>query len=470
MDNKLSRSDFLSLAGVVTTGLVLSSLFPGCRSAQKRKKIDVAIIGGGIAGLTAGLKLKKSNIDFCIYEALPHLGGRMRSAENLLFKGDSVELGGEFIGEYHPTMLSLCKQFNISLQDRSDKNGEGGLKQLYYVDGIAYSEMKVVSELGGYLSRIRADQEKLGNKILAGEHNAYASALDKLSITDYFDKIGMSGWIRKLLGIVFLNAYGIPLDQQSAINFLITCDPDALTSSFEFLDERYRIIGGSNTLSGRIADEIGEAHIEYGYTLESVRETISGTFVLAFRNGKEVETKKVIFTLPFSVLRYIDIKAKNFDAKRRMIDALTYATDGKILLGFEKPTWRENGYSGETWNSLSEASWENTSGIINPPYAGMTVYSSKVMSAEKAANDITEMFPGARYTGKSYTADWKNNPFSMGTYASYAVGMYTSIAGEEHKPVGNLHFAGEHTSLNFAGYMEGAAESGLRVVEEVLRK
>jgi monoamine oxidase len=36
--------------------------------------------------------------------------------------------------------------------------------------------------------------------------------------------------------------------------------------------------------------------------------------------------------------------------------------------------------------------------------------------------------------------------------------------------VGNLHFAGEHTSESAQGFMEGGCESGERVAEEILGK
>ena len=48
---------------------------------------------------------------------------------------------------------------------------------------------------------------------------------------------------------------------------------------------------------------------------------------------------------------------------------------------------------------------------------------------------------------------------------------FTTIAGNEAKPVGNLYFAGEHTSsfYEFQGFMEGAALSGIRAASEILQ-
>ena len=55
-------------------------------------------------------------------------------------------------------------------------------------------------------------------------------------------------------------------------------------------------------------------------------------------------------------------------------------------------------------------------------------------------------------------------------FRSYLPGQYTSIAGAEFEPVGNLYFAGEHTSLDYQGYMNGGAETGRRAAEGILEK
>jgi monoamine oxidase len=48
------------------------------------------------------------------------------------------------------------------------------------------------------------------------------------------------------------------------------------------------------------------------------------------------------------------------------------------------------------------------------------------------------------------------------------VGQYTSITGYERVQQGNVFFAGEHTSIDFQGYMEGGASEGVRAANEIL--
>jgi monoamine oxidase len=55
-----------------------------------------------------------------------------------------------------------------------------------------------------------------------------------------------------------------------------------------------------------------------------------------------------------------------------------------------------------------------------------------------------------------------------GSYACYKVGQWTTIAGAEIEPVGNLLFAGEHCSFDYQGYMNGGAETGRRAAESII--
>jgi monoamine oxidase len=64
---------------------------------------------------------------------------------------------------------------------------------------------------------------------------------------------------------------------------------------------------------------------------------------------------------------------------------------------------------------------------------------------------------------------WPSYPYSLGSYAAYKKGQWTTIRGAEFKPVGNLFFAGEHCSLKYQGYMNGAAETGFLAAQEILK-
>ena len=59
--------------------------------------------------------------------------------------------------------------------------------------------------------------------------------------------------------------------------------------------------------------------------------------------------------------------------------------------------------------------------------------------------------------------------FFRASYAHYRVGQYTRFGGYERVRQGGVFFCGEHISLGFQGFMEGAASEGRRVAQQLTR-
>ncbi|MET0500909.1 MAG: FAD-dependent oxidoreductase, partial [Candidatus Binatia bacterium] len=93
--------------------------------------------------------------------------------------------------------------------------------------------------------------------------------------------------------------------------------------------------------------------------------------------------------------------------------------------------------------------------------------------------DLDNVFPGALAAATRdasgrflvHLEHWPSNPLTQGSYTCYRPGQFTSIAGNEGTPVGNLYFAGEHTNsfYDWQGFMEGAALSGIQAANEILQ-
>jgi monoamine oxidase len=65
---------------------------------------------------------------------------------------------------------------------------------------------------------------------------------------------------------------------------------------------------------------------------------------------------------------------------------------------------------------------------------------------------------------------WQRQPFALGSYSTIRVGHYTTLVEHCGTPSedGRIHFAGEHTSIDFMGFMNGAVESGERAAAALL--
>ena len=75
--------------------------------------------------------------------------------------------------------------------------------------------------------------------------------------------------------------------------------------------------------------------------------------------------------------------------------------------------------------------------------------------------------PGAPISSAWRQIVWESDPFARGGYAFFDPAFDPSLRAWLARPCGRLFFAGEHTSLQWQGYMNGAVESGRRAAAEI---
>ena len=85
---------------------------------------------------------------------------------------------------------------------------------------------------------------------------------------------------------------------------------------------------------------------------------------------------------------------------------------------------------------------------------------------------LDAVFPGLtpKWNDKAILSLPKKSPFFRASYSFYRVGQYTTFAGYEAVRQGGVLFCGEHTSIDFQGFMEGGAAEGMRAARELRRR
>ena len=191
----------------------------------------------------------------------------------------------------------------------------------------------------------------------------------------------------------------------------------------------------------------------------------------------------MILCLPFTILREIDLRLPLPAIKRRAIRELGYGNNAKLILGFGKRLWRDEGFDGDSYADLPYQSGWDASREQHTPFGAYTIYpggrlaldlrtGTALSQAHRLLPDLDQVFPGLRdeWLGTALRAFWPDNPFIKASYASYLPGQWTGIRGAEGETVGNLYFAGEHTSLDWQGYMNGGAESGRMAAQALIAR
>jgi monoamine oxidase len=458
---------------------------PACSArASASSEPHIAIIGGGIAGLSCAWRLRAAGIAADIYDAAPRLGGRILT-DHGSFAGQHIELGGEFIDSDHSHMRSLAAALEIPLLDfRTD---DQHLEEFSaFIAGALLTRTALVRAFAPFAEAIERESKRLpkGEIDAAWKRNRRAQELDQMSLAQWLDGVGDQGPMRRLLEVAYTAEFGLDPQDNNALNLLLLISDDAdKISLFGDSDERFHAVGGNDRFVSGLAGRIDAARIHPGHALERVRTTADGRYALAFAKdaaSTEVTAEHVVFAVPFTMLRRIRIDADLPAAKRQAIDGLGYGANSKLSCGFSARPWRTRGGSGIVYADLPfQTSWEasrlqaGAGGVITNYTGGVAARAISGGPLAQQQDDFLgqfdRVFPGARAlsTGNATRIAWHQQPFVAASYSAYRVGQYATIAGEEAAPVARLHFCGEHACPEFQGFMEGGARSGARAATEV---
>jgi monoamine oxidase len=483
---RAARAQAWSRRRLLATGATLGAGWAlGCRPPRVPGPgaSEVAIVGGGIAGLVCAWRLAQAGVPARIFEAQKRIGGRMWSLRGA-FPDDLVcELGGELVDSGHTTMHGLCAELGLTLDDFAGDD-PALATDIWWFGGRRVSDAEVVEAFRPVAAKIDAVWEGMPGEVVTYREPNGGEAIDRMSLAEWLGGAGAEGWFRDLLDVAYTTEYGLEISEQSPWNLLMLIDsnPDPFRI-FGDSDERYHVRGGNDLVPAGLAERLaGRYQLEH--RLEAVRGASDGGYRLHFATPGgplEVAAERVVVTLPFTMLREVEIGVELPPAKRRAIDELGYGTNAKLMVGFSERLWRTvGGSNGSALTDLPiQLVWESTR--LQPGAAGILVgytggrrgiemgEGTPGEQAERFARELDRVFPGvaALRLGEA-RFHWPSFPWVRGSYACYKPGQWTSIAGAEGERVGNLHFAGEHTSYDFQGFMEGGAESGARVAGEIL--
>ena len=396
-------------------------------------------------------------------------------------------------------MLGYARRFNLEVEDVSKQPGE----VFYYFNGQHFSESAVVDEYREFVAAMRTDVRAISREVTADNHTPTDVRIDNVSLLEYLEGNNGAGLaagpvIKNAVIQAYQAEYGLAADEQSCLNFLLFIHADKrskFTPFGVFSDERWHVVEGNDKIVQNLS-AIFAGQIQLDMRLVRVRLTSAGRIELTFRRGASTLTRlhdAVVLTIPFSVLQEVELD-NNLGLppeKIMAINLLGYGTNAKLMVGFSSRPWVAQGSNGASYSDLPhhQATWETNPVRARSGRAVLTDYSSALRGAQlnpaqvqtEALNflmDLDRVYPGAfvaatRNSGRfvAHLEHWPSNPLAKGSYTCYKPGQFTTIAGNEGKPVGNLHFAGEHANsfYEWQGFMEGAALSGIQAAKEILQ-
>lgn len=478
-----TRREAIRLGGVALAGAAVSrcASLPG----PAPEKGEVLVVGGGLAGLTAAWRLRQEGLSVTVVEAQERVGGRMLSLTGHFPEGLVAELGGELIDTGHERVRALAAELGLSLDDLLDE--PEGLEETVFFAGARRDHAELAGALRPLVEAARRDLAPLGEEPdVSYRGPAAASGLDRMSIPEWLDRAGVSGWARTLVEVAFESECGLPPGDQSSLNLLLFADfdPDR-PRLYGDSDERFHVRGGNDQIPARLAGRLGGSVVR-GERLEALGQGSDGRFVASLLRGGTALVRRathVVLAVPFTLLRQVRLDVPLSPRKQRAIRELGYGTNAKLMTGWSRRPWRTDHRStGTLMTDLGlQVAWETsrrqpgTAGILTNFTGGAAgVALGRGTAAERAvevAAQVETVFPGASPAHRPAEAvrfHWPTHPWTLGSYACYRPGQVTAFGGAEGEPEGRVFFAGEQTSRDFQGFMEGACATGERAASEVL--
>ena len=471
----------------------------------------IGIIGAGISGLTAALTLQDAGISSTVYESSTRIGGRMHS-DTSNWAGQTSEWCGELIDQGHKTILHLAQRFGLATVNllAGEPNGSD---DTYYFFGRYYPKDQADADFQPVHNALQGDVQTASYPTTYRINTPGGIALDNMSAYEWIERKVLGGHrsaMGQLLDVAYNIEYGAETTDQSALNLVYLLGYSAKPGNFAIFgasNEKYHIVGGNQRLPETIAANLNEP-VATGWRMTAIGFSRDGSIAVTFSVGGQTAVRnfdRVILALPFAVLRTLNYRKANFDSmKNTAIQGLGRGRNDKLQLQFTSRYWNEpdhpwvsqvgisngasyadTGYQ-NTWDVTRSQSGttgilvDYTGGNVAGSFAPSTPYSSAATNpqvtayAETFLKQIEPVYPGigGMWNGLATLSVPALDPNLNCSYSYWKVGQYHGFGGYEKArqpfPNGPIHFAGEHCSQDFQGFMEGGASEGARAANEIL--
>ena len=467
-----TRREFLKATLAASAGLLMSrSLLLGQAMPARRGGNRVVVVGAGFAGLACAHELMAAGYDVTVVEARDRVGGRVLSFGDLV-PNKNVEGGGELIGSNHPTWVAYAKTFGLDFLDVTESEDEAPIylngEKLDEEKGAAlWEEMdKVLNTLNDQAMKVNPDTPWTATD---------ADALDKRNTRQWIDALDVSPLCKAGLFVQFMADNGQDPAKQSFLGNLTQISGGG-GEKYWSESEVYRCKGGNQQLAKKLAAKVGERLI-LGLPVTEInaqRERMTVTC----RDGRTMEVDDVVLAVPPTTWKKIRINPPLPQMLQPQM-----GSNVKYLAALKKRFWKDLKRAPDSLtDTFLSMTWEGTDNQEGDDGAAINCFSGgpasdKALAFSKEQRDaeyhkmLEALYPGFKDNFvKARFMDWPNEQWTGAGYSFPAPGQVTTVGPILHKGLGKLHFAGEHCSYKFVGYMEGALNSGASLAKRIAQR
>jgi monoamine oxidase len=429
--------------------------------------VSVLIAGAGLAGLTAARDLSKQGAHATVIESRPRVGGRVLTRRDSFHHRQHVEAGADLIDESQTEICKLIRELGL----RRVAILPGGFTGIRQVG----SGRRVTGRKGWYdLQRRLAPEIRAFCLSERRWDGAVAQAIGRESVAHWLDRRRAPQALRAMA----TGMRGFFLADPDELSLLALVDQFAEDDA-PGGDRIFRVLGGNDRIASKLAEPLGR-NVRLQTILRSVTQSSNGVTAAVETAGRleQLHAHYMVCATPASTLRDVRFEPAMPDEQRAAIQTLKYGAATKTALQFERATWRKRGRPRAFGTSLSiGAVWDGNEeqggagGILTLMAGGAASAATREMLGSGGPARLVQELDWLDLKKDALLAwdsvSWEDDPWARGGYAFFDHRYDPAIREWLARPFGRIVFAGEHTSLKWQGYMNGAVETGLRAAAEI---
>ena len=475
-------------AGARAEGAEEPSASPASSAAPK--KADVAVVGGGLAGLSAARTIARAGHSVVVLEARERVGGRTWNRP--ITGGAYVDAGAEFVGPTQDRIKALAKEVGVETFPTYNTGNnvyyKDGKRETYASSGItgtAPPDPTFLPDLLQIVKRMNTMAEQIN--VQAPWEAKEAEEWDSQTLWSWIKANEINPEFQRLVGTAVEAIFGQESRDLSLLYVLFylaasgdETHPGTFERNFDTAEgaQEERFVGGSQTISLKVAAELGSSVVLNARAVQIVQEA-KGVKV-ELEKG-HVKAQQVIVAMPPPLAARIDYEPLLPVLRDQLTQRAPMGSYAKVDVVYPEPFWREEGLTGQavSLNGPVRVTFDSTPvggspGVLLGFIGGSEARSWYGLSHEQRRAVVIENF--VDYFGEKaanpleYVENaWAEERFSRGDpVAGLGPGTLLDFGPSLRAPCGRIHWAGTETSDYWVGYMDGAVRSGERAAAEVL--
>jgi monoamine oxidase len=459
---------------------------------MKQSSVDVAVVGAGLAGLTAARRIAAAGRSVVVLEARERVGGRLLNEE--IGDGRVVEVGGQWIGPTQDRLGALAAELGVGTFPTHDAGShllEVGGKVTSFTGALTDARLTLVRDLSRAISPLaladfeqaRARLDRMARKVpLESPWTAPKAAVrDSQTFASWVARNTRSRGARHLFELATEAVWAAEPGDVSLLHVLFYTRSGGGFNTLVGTDggaQQDRFHGGSQRLALLMAEQLGAERVLLEAPVRRIEHGPDGVVLHVGGRGGEptassLRARQAIVAVPPTLAGRIAYDPPLPARRDQLTQRMPQGTVIKTMAIYERPFWREEGLSGQ---ATSEAGPARVVFDNSPPDGSPGVLLgflegrlARRWGARPAAERREAVLAGhARLFGRQAAQPvrfvervWAEEEWTRGCYGCLMTpGGWTEYREALRAPIGPLHWAGAETATVWNGYMDGAVGSG----------